>query len=167
MILWSSLRSAGGPFMSDPRFVRTTKRRYVPGPNASLREKLLLGALDFHSRLFKPRPESWSFAPNGSARCSIHGLLNQCMDVTGVCFLIERNVASGSVTFRNTNSLNGAQWVRAFKNALQTEEAEWWDPRMKAFRHGPLVLITNDARTVLVVSKELGLRLGIQVSPVK
>jgi hypothetical protein len=64
-----------------------------------------------------------------------HGLLNQCHDVSGVQFFIDKQVASGSVMFGHTNTMNGPEWVAAFTNAVQIGEVQSWDPNKKNFRH--------------------------------
>jgi hypothetical protein len=66
-----------------------------------------------------------------------------------------RDVAGGTVQFGQTNTLNGAQWVMAFTEALQIGQPEWWDSQTKRFRKENLVLLTNDARTVLVLRQEM------------
>jgi hypothetical protein len=73
------------------------------------------------------------------------------MEVTGVRYVIAREVAAGSIEFGHTNTLNGEQWVSAFTENLKHGRAEWWDSRSGEFRKESLVLLTNDARTVLVV----------------
>jgi hypothetical protein len=77
------------------------------------------------------------------------------MDVTGTRYLIAENVAAGSVMFGNTNTLNGAQWVKAFTDALRTNRPSWWDPTRHGFRHEDLVLLTRDGKTVLVLPEDM------------
>ena len=84
-------------------------------------------------------------------RCSIHGLLNQCMEMSDVRYLIDKNVAAGSVNFGHTNTLNGTQWIAAFESALQTGQPEWYVSESNQFRKENLVLIRYDSKTVLVL----------------
>ncbi len=77
------------------------------------------------------------------------------MEVTGVRYVMPRDVAAGTVWFGPTNTLNGAQWVAAFTDALQTRQPEWWDSQARTFHRENLVLVTNDARTVLVLPKAM------------
>jgi hypothetical protein len=77
------------------------------------------------------------------------------MEVTGVRYVMAKEVAAGSFQFGHTNTLNGAQWVAAITHALQNENAQWWDPQTKKFRTENLVFITNNASTVLVVPKSM------------
>ena len=64
-------------------------------------------------------------------------------------------MAAGGVMFGTTNTLNGAQWVKAFTEALQTGQPEWWDSQTKKFRKENLVLVTNGPRMVLVLPREM------------
>ncbi len=93
--------------------------------NAPFKDRVFVWLMRVHQRYGKPRPAAHSFSPSATNRCSIHGLLNQCMEVSGVRFVIAQDVAAGSVQFGHTNTLNGAQWVKAFTDALQTEQPEW------------------------------------------
>jgi hypothetical protein len=77
------------------------------------------------------------------------------MEVTGVRYVIAKDVAAGTIQFGHTNTLNGTQWVAAFTDALQNGQPEWWDSQAKRFHKENLVLITNDLRTVLVLPKAM------------
>ena len=57
--------------------------------------------------------------------------------------------------FGTTNALNGAQWVQAFTEALQTAQPEWWDSQRRKSRKENLVLVTNGPRMVLVLPREM------------
>jgi hypothetical protein len=76
------------------------------------------------------------------------------MDTGGTRYFIEKNVAAGAVMFGSTNVLNGQQWISAFESALQSGEAEWWDPETKGFRKEKLTLFRYDPQTTLVLSKQ-------------
>ena len=139
------------PFSTAP-FILTTAPTYGPPTNPTLKDRVLYQWMKFMERLRarQPSPNNWSFGPSGG-RCSVHGLLNQCMQVTGNQYLIARDVAGGSVMFTNTIALNGSQWVAAFENALQTGEIEWWNPKTKSFSHENLVLLRYPAQRTIVV----------------
>ncbi len=77
------------------------------------------------------------------------------MEMTGVRYLMAKDVAAGSFQLGHTNNLNGAQWVAAVTEALQHGNPQWWDSQAKKFRTENLVLITNDAHTVLVLPKAM------------
>jgi hypothetical protein len=77
------------------------------------------------------------------------------MTVTGVRYLIAENVAGGSVEFGHTNMLNGAQWAKAFTDALRTRSPQWWDPKDHGFRRDNLIFLTQNGQTVLVLPREL------------
>jgi hypothetical protein len=77
------------------------------------------------------------------------------MEVSGVRYLIAKDVAAATVQFGHTNVLNGKQWVAAFTDALQHSEPEWWDSKLNRFRHENLLLITNGPNTVLVIPPEM------------
>ncbi len=53
-------------------------------------------------------------------RWGIFELLDQCMWISGTCYLIAREV-QGEVRFGTTNILNGAQWAAAAEQALRDE----------------------------------------------
>jgi len=93
-----------------------------------------------------------TFSPTPVQPCSISGLLDQCMQTTGTHYLVDKEVAAGSVQFGNSKSLNGSQWVAAFEHALQTARPEWWDQATRKMRRENLVLIRfPKQKTVLVL----------------
>ncbi len=99
-------------------------------------------------------PLNYSFPISPVQRCSINGLLNQCMEVSGWHYLMDKEVAAGKVNFGCSEVLNGEEWVAAFENALQTNTPEWWDSKKKGFRKENLVLIRYpEQKTVLVLPK--------------
>jgi RNA polymerase sigma factor (sigma-70 family) len=100
-------------------------------------------------------PLNSSFPISPVQRCSISGLLNQCMEVSGWRYLIDKEVAAGGVKFGNSKVLNGEEWLTAFENALQTNTPEWWDAKLKRQRQENLVLIRYPKlKTVLVLPKD-------------
>ena len=87
--------------------------------------------------------------------CSVSGLLNQCMEISGWQYLIDKNVAAGTVKFGPLKEMTGKEWVAAFENALQTGTPEWWDGKTKRLRKENLVLIRfPEQNTVLVLPKD-------------
>ena len=155
LALWMSLPRQGKRFDQDPRFVVTTVPRWGVPANATPIQRFWIWCYGLEQRFSRPHPLTFSFPASPKGRCSIHGLLNQCMEVTGVRYVIAREVAAGSVEFGATNTLNGAQWAKAFTTALETGQPEWWDSAARKFRHENLVLLTNDAKTVLVLPSEM------------
>jgi RNA polymerase sigma factor (sigma-70 family) len=100
-------------------------------------------------------PLNYTFPASAATPCSIHGLLNQCMEVSGWRYLIDKEVAAGSVNFGRTNAMNGQEWVEAFENALQFGEPEWWVVGGKKQRKENLVLLRYpQERTVLVLPQD-------------
>jgi hypothetical protein len=77
------------------------------------------------------------------------------MDLSGWRYLIDKDVAAGTVAFGNDRALNGEEWITAFENALQNNTPQWWDAKAKHFRQGNLVLIRYPAqKTILVLPKD-------------
>ena len=104
-------------------------------------------------------PLNYTFPISPVQRCSINGLLNQCMEMSGWRYLMDKEVSAGSVNFGCIQSLNGEEWIAAFENALQTNTPEWWDTKKKGFRRENLVLIRDHARkTVLVLPQDKAAR---------
>jgi hypothetical protein len=143
------------PLLVDPRFVVTTKPSFGVPANASFKNRVFVWWMQFQQKHGKPHPLSYSFGASPTSRCSIHGLLNQCMKVSGTRYVVAKDVAAGTVMFGPTNTLNGAQWVNAFTEALQTGQPEWWDSQTKKFRKENLVLLTNGPRMVLVLPRDM------------
>jgi len=154
--LWTNVPRRDAPFARDPRFVVTTRRSIDFPRGGPLAQRALIWLVQVRQRFRRPHPLTYSFPSSPTLHsCSIHGLLIQCTEVTGVRYVIARDVAAGSVEFGPTNTLNGAQWTKAFTEALETGQPEWWDSRTKTFRKENLVLLTNDARMVLVLPSEM------------
>ncbi|HEY1718609.1 MAG TPA: sigma-70 family RNA polymerase sigma factor [Verrucomicrobiae bacterium] len=87
--------------------------------------------------------------------CSISGLLNQCMEISGWRYLIDKDVSAGTVKFGSQKEMTGEEWVAAFENALQTGKPEWWDGKTKRMHRENLVLIRfPEQKTVLVLPKD-------------
>ena len=153
LLMWG--RGQKSPFAQDPRFVVTTLPQINVPAGAGLLERGLIGWLQIQQRVLGRHPGTYSFPASPTVSCSIQGLLNQCTEVNGVRYVIPRNVAAGSVQFGHTNVLTGPQWVQAFTEALQHGQPQWWDSQAKRSVSENLVLVTNDARTVMVLPKSM------------
>ena len=100
-------------------------------------------------------PLNYTFPITAVQLSSINGLLNQCMEVSGWRYLMDKEVAAGSVKFGCPKVYNGEEWVAAFESALQTNKPEWWVAKKNGFRRENLVLIRfPKEKTVLVLPKE-------------
>ena len=142
-------------FSNDPRFVVTALPTIDLPSNTTLRQRIFFGWFQFSQRFQKPNPSMSWFPASPTNLCSIQGMLNQCMEITGVRYVIAKDVAPGTIRFGHTNTLNGAQWVLAVTDLLQNGQPQIWDSQTKTFRKENLVLLTNDARTVLVLPKAM------------
>jgi len=142
------------PFLTDPRFIVTSKRKISVPANAPFKDRAMWWWIGLQQKWRKPQPLNWSFGATPTTLCSLQ-LLSQCTEVTGVRYVIARDVAAGGVVFGHTNVLNGAQFVAAFTEALQTGKPGWWDQKTGKYRKENLVLLTNDPRTVLVLPQEM------------
>ncbi|HET7624364.1 MAG TPA: sigma-70 family RNA polymerase sigma factor [Verrucomicrobiae bacterium] len=100
-------------------------------------------------------PLNYTFPVSDVQRCSISGLLNQCMELSGWRYLIDKDVAAGFVKFGSSKVMNGEEWRAAFENALQTGNPEWWDSKTKRMHHENLILIRfPEQKTILVLPKD-------------
>ena len=100
-------------------------------------------------------PENYSFPISTPQMCSINGLLNQCMEISGWRYLIDYDVSAGGVKFGCPKVMHGEEWIAAFENALQTGTPQWWDGKTKKIRQENLVLIRYPKdKTMLVLPKD-------------
>ena len=102
-------------------------------------------------------PLNYTFPISPVQGCSINGLLNQCMEVSGWHYLIDKDVSAGSVQFGRSKVMNGEEWVAAFETALQTGTPEWWsgEEKSRRMRRENLVLIRYPKeKTILVLPKD-------------
>ena len=60
------------------------------------------------------------------------------MEMTGTRYLVAGGV--GYVEFGHTNTLNGAQWVAAFENALQQDRPWCFGPDMNGHNENMLLI---------------------------
>jgi len=113
------------PSDNRPAFVSTPRPTVDLGPlsNLPLRKNLFAGYLKLKMRIAppKPNPAAYTFAPSADRRCSVHGLLSQCTQVTGTRYLIAREALGEPIYFGHSKALNGTQWVAAFERALQQD----------------------------------------------
>jgi hypothetical protein len=121
--------------------------------NLTLRQRLFWVWMDYKQRHGKRNPAAYSFPARPVEFCSIQGLLNQCMDVSGTRYLIAVEIA-GAVEFGSTNALNGAQWVAAFEQAIETSKpVVCYDYARKRNFQDTLLLIREAPGTVKVVPR--------------
>ncbi len=111
------------PDDNRPAFIATAKPNIDVGPlsNLTLRKRIYGIYLKLKYRIAapKPNPAGYSFSPRADRSCKIHGLLNQCSQMTGTRYLIAREARGDSIDFGHAKTLNGMQWVAAFEQALQ------------------------------------------------
>jgi hypothetical protein len=100
------------------RFCATTYPKEEAPANLSLRQRLLWTWAQYQRRHGKRNPTAYSFPVRPVQGCSIHSLLNQCMEISGTQYLIAVEIA-GAVEFGSTNTLNGAQWMAACEHAIE------------------------------------------------
>jgi hypothetical protein len=133
------------------RFYATTYSTMQTPAKLSLRQRLVWWWMQYQRRHAKRNPAGYSFPASPVQPCSIHGLLNQCMEVTGTQYLIAVEIA-GAVDFGSTNVLNGAQWAAAFEHAIETsKEVVCYDYAKKRNFEDTLVLIREKSGVVKVV----------------
>jgi hypothetical protein len=135
------------------RFFPTTYSKVQMLQNLPLRQRLLWTWMQFQRRYARRNPAAYSFPACPVQPCSIHGLLNQCMEVTGTQYLIAVEIV-GTVEFGSTNTLNGAQWVAAFEDAISTSNSvACYDYAKKRHFQDTLLLIRERRGLVKVVPR--------------
>ncbi len=135
------------------RFYATAYPKIEPPPNLTMRGRLFWKWYQLQRRYRKRTPTAYTFPPSPVQPCSIDGLLNQCMEVSGKQYLIAVEIA-GAVEFGHTNVLNGAQWVAAFEHALESSgPVICYDFAKKRNFQDTLVLIREQPRLVKVVPR--------------
>ena len=114
-VLWLGGPDRVVPGLPDSRLVTTTFPTPGIPPTATWKDRVFLWLFKSQQRYRQrhPQPLDFSFPASPVSRCSVHGLPNQCMEVSGVCYLIFKDIAAGTVQFGHTNVLNGAQWIAA------------------------------------------------------
>jgi len=104
-----------------PAYVATAYPTIEVPRHATLKQRVVLSYFDLKMRLGKKNRVAYRFPPTPVQPCSVFGLLDQCMEVTGTHYLIAREAVTSSVNFGHTNTLTGTQWVAAFEQALRDE----------------------------------------------
>jgi hypothetical protein len=101
------------------RFYATSYPKVQPalGPGVTVPQRIAWEWWQLKRRFSKPNPSAFSFPASQVQPCSITGLLNQCMWVTGTKYLVAVEIGS-TVEFGNSNTLSGAQWVVAVEHAI-------------------------------------------------
>ncbi len=100
-----------------------------------------------------PNPAGYSFPASPPVPCSIGGLLNQCMEVSGTKYLIAVEASACAVDFGHTNTLNGTQWVSAFENTITNTPVSCYDFTLKHFFDDRLVLIRERKNLVKIIPR--------------
>lgn len=139
------------PWDGRPLLVATTYPTMGVPAGAGPVQRFWVSYLNWRMRHGTKHPTNYTFGVSAPTPCSIHGLLNQCMEVTGTRYLIAKEVSAGSVEFGHSNALNGAQWVAAFELALQSNRPSWFDYPSKQMRQENLLLIREKGGVVKVI----------------
>lgn len=139
------------PWDGRPIFVATTYPTMGAPAGAGPIQRLWVSYYNWRMRHGSKNPTNYSFGVSAPSPCSIHGLLNQCMEMTGTRYLMAKEVSAGSVTFGHSNVLNGAQWTTAFELALQTNRPGWFDYTTKQMRQENLLLLREKGGVVKVI----------------
>ena len=135
------------------RFYTTTYPKLAAPPNFSLRQRLVWILKQYQWRFAKPNPAAYSFPARPTQFCSIHGLLNQCMKLSGTRYFIAVEIAD-MVEFGSTNTLNGAQWVAAFEHAIEeSNPVVCYDFARKTKFQDTLLLIRERPKVVKIVPR--------------
>jgi hypothetical protein len=128
-----------------------TPNLFTAPPGASLFQRFAFLLLKPGIVFGRQSSGTWSFPTSPGTGCSIEGLLDQCMQVSGTRYLMPVGVAAGIVQFGHTNVLDGPHWVAAFENALQSNAVQCWDPQTQITAPDHLLLLRFPAQKVVVV----------------
>jgi len=135
-----------------PRFWATTYPKAQRPPGLTPRQRLVWEWTQYRQRHRKRNPAAYSFPGRPAELCSISGLLNQCMEVSGTQYLIAVEIG-GAVEFGCTNPVNGAQWVAAFEHTIETRPVICYDYAKKRSFQDILLLIRETPGVVKVVPR--------------
>jgi hypothetical protein len=102
-------------------FVVSRKAHLHVPHDATLMQRLFVAYINLRERFARKDPTAMSFGPSPVQRYSVQGTLDQSMQITGKRYLIASGALDAVVYFGNTNTLNGAQWVVAFEQALRDQ----------------------------------------------
>ncbi len=103
-----------------PRFWESSYSKAQMPPHLTLYQRLYWSWDDYRRRNGKGNRRTYAFPASQRTLCSMSGLLNQCMEVTGTHYLTAVEACGCAVEFGHTNSLTGAQWGAAFEQAIAT-----------------------------------------------
>ena len=127
------------------RFIATKRWVMVAPAGSNIRQRAQVAWMNFQRRYGRKKPMTWSFPPSPVRPCSVDGLLNQCMEITGTQYMIAVEIAGG-IDFGTTNTFTGPQWVAAFERAIETSQAvscydygkkRWFMDRLLVIRERP------------------------------
>src|SRR2546426_7447091 len=142
----------------NAEWVETTYSKGAPAPGTSLWGKLFYRWMEYKKRT-SPNAARHSFSAAPVQRCSVQGLLCECMEVSGTHYFILKDIVASSVDFGHSKTLNGSQWVAAFEQALQNNKPEWWSGSGKNFTRENFALLRKDAKTVYVLPQSMAAKL--------
>lgn len=137
-----------------PRFWATSYPK-TDFSNLTLWQRLYITWIDYRRRHATPNPAAYTFPPGQAQPCSIAGLLNQCMKISGTRYLIAVEASGGIVNFGHTNKLNGAQWVSAFEQALTNQPVGCYDYAEKRGFIDTLLLVREQPDLVKIVPRSM------------
>ncbi len=132
-----------------PRFWVTNHSKMNQSSMNSL-QRLFWDWYEYKRRTW-PNPAAYSFPASGVTPCSMGGLLNQCMEVSGTKYLIAVEASACAVDFGHSNTLNGTQWVSAFESTITNQPVSCYDFTLKHFFEDRLVLIRERKNLVKIV----------------
>jgi hypothetical protein len=142
------------PHDNRPAFIASAKPTIDTGPlsNLTLRKTISGIYLKLKNRIAppKPNPAGYRFAPRAEHSCKIHGLLDECCQVTGTRYLVAREARGDSIDFGHAKTLNGTQWVAAFEEALQRNGYDVVRERFGAVKIIPQNLVAEYEKAGLV-----------------
>ena len=136
-----------------PRFFITTYSKGEGPSNLTLSQRLDVALWEYKRRYGKPNPAAYTFPASPVQSCSIQGWLNQCMSVGGTKYFIAVEILGASVPFGNTNALNGAQWVAAFEQAIESNRVSCHDFTQKRSYQDSVLLIRERPGQIKVVPR--------------
>jgi hypothetical protein len=135
------------------RFWATRYALFTLPPNPSWFQRFQVVWINFHKKHGKKNPAAWSFAASPRQPCSIQGMLNECMEVTGRRYLVAVEIA-GAVEFGHTNVMSGAQFVTAVERAIEeSKDVVCHDYRARRNFQDSLLLIRERPGLVKIVPR--------------
>ena len=136
------------------RFYVTTYPTIGLPANASLIDHVFVKWLNLKQRHLAHNPAAYTIGPSATGLCSMSGLLNQCMEMSGTRYCIAVEACAADVTFGHTNTMNGVQFLAAFEHAIETSEPVMcYDYAKKKNFPDTLVLIREGPHLVKIVPR--------------